>query len=229
VSGPRRLSTARHIRDAFTRHPTALLLPLMFDSGRMEAEASRIPEDWWHRHQGPYHNGLWESVSLWAPGGDRACQRSFGAPFAPTEALERCGYLREVMEAIPGEKSRVRLMRLRPGGRIFSHTDPSHHAGHGSVRVHIPIRTHHRVSFLVNERPLPMLPGQAWQVDVRFRHAVWNTGEEDRIHLVVDSLGGEEYRRMAAGGEPAGHGLLLLYYVTHALPPATRRILGLGN
>ena len=109
---------------AFRPHHIARRLPLRFDPENLRRDLEAIDAAWWGTHQGPYHDGGWQSVSLWAPGGDREEQRSFGAPFAATEALERCPHFAEVMATFACEKSRVRLMRLQPGGRILRHSDP---------------------------------------------------------------------------------------------------------
>ena len=48
----------------------ALRLPLSFDPDRLVADLDRMEPRWWHAHLGPYHDGNWEAIALWAPNGD---------------------------------------------------------------------------------------------------------------------------------------------------------------
>src|SRR5262245_19586651 len=111
------------LEDFIKPKDVALRLPLSFDPDRLGADLDRMEPDWWHGHLGPYHDGNWQAIALWAPDGDRASQISKGGPFAATEALKRCAYVGEVLERFPGRKSRVRFLKLRAGGQIFLHSD----------------------------------------------------------------------------------------------------------
>src|SRR5579862_3808904 len=164
----------------------ALRLPLSFDPDRLAADLDRMEPHWWHAHLGPYHDGGWQAIGLWAPNGDRNCQISSGGAFAATEALARCSYVGEVIDRFPGRKNRVRFLKLRAGGQIFLHSDPLHTIETGIVRIHVPVRTSPAIAFLVHGRRLTMQPGESWYVDVRFKHSVSNPGSADRVHLVID-------------------------------------------
>jgi Aspartyl/Asparaginyl beta-hydroxylase len=111
-----------------------------------------------------------------------------------------------LIEAIPGEKHRIRLMRLKPGGgEIYRHTDIQD-ADAGTeqgklMRVHIPIITSPSVKFECwNLRGVSkvcyMAPGESWYVDVRKPHRVENYGTTDRIHLVIDAESNEPLKRL---------------------------------
>ena len=67
--------------DALRFYPLARRLPLAFSPPRLAEDVAAIPETWWERHLSSYHDGGWESISLWAPGGDRRQQRSRGGEF----------------------------------------------------------------------------------------------------------------------------------------------------
>jgi len=217
------------IRDLCERKDVALRLPALFDAGRLAQDLGRMDESWWETHLSDYHDGNWDSISLRAPGGSRSNQVSFGAEFAPTEALARCDYLPEVIESLPGEKNRVRFLRLRPGGEIFPHSDPMHLIDPALVRLHVPVSTNPAVDFRVNGVVLRMLPGETWYVDVRFRHCVKNNGPTDRVHLVLDIVGNAELRALMSAAESRGKGYLTGYFLKHALPRRVVRRLGLGN
>jgi quercetin dioxygenase-like cupin family protein len=215
--------------DFMRRHPVAVQLPLRFEAEPLRHDVSSLPESWWHRHLGPYHNGGWEVVSLWAPGGDFRNQTTIGAPFAATEALERSPALQRAIDEIPGTKNRIRLMRLRPGGEIRRHSDPLSELDPNLVRLHVPVTTNPSVDFRVNDRRLTMHPGTLWHVDVRFPHAVRNDGTEPRVHLVLDVLRSSELDALFAAGEEIARGRLTFYFAKHLLPRRLLLRLGWAN
>jgi hypothetical protein len=216
-------------RDLFTPKDFAVRLPARFDSVRLGVDLAAMDDGWWHVHGGPYHDGKWESISLHAPGGSKEAQHSFGAPFAPTEAMARCAYVPQVLAAIPGTKNRVRFLRLRAGGEIYPHSDPLHQIDPDLVRLHVPVTTHPEVDFRVAGLPVSMLPGEAWYIDVRFRHSVRNAAATARVHLVIDVVANEELRHLLSRSESMGRGYLTAYFLKHALPRRFVRLLGIGN
>lgn len=212
----------RDVRDALRIHPVARRLPLRFDPGQLLADLQSLDEGWWEGHLGPFHDGGWESIALWAPGGSRRAQRSRGAPFARTEALDRCPYLETVIDAVPGPKNRVRLLRLLPGTRILRHTDPVHQISRDLLRLHVPIVTAPEVRFLVRDRPVVMRPGELWHLDVRFPHEVRNDADVARVHLVIDVLHTPALGALLDRSVVQGRGFLFGYYATYALPDRLR-------
>jgi len=217
------------LREALIRHPVARRLAPRFDPERLAGDLGCVHESWWERHRGSYHDGAWESVSLWAPRGDVREQTSKGGEFAATPALAFCPYLASVMEQLPGQRNRVRLMRLRPGGHIYRHSDPLHTIAAGLVRLHVPVLTNADVRFLVNDVPVPLLAGETWHVDVRFPHEVANNGTTMRVHLVLDVVPALELLRLLEEAEAVATGRLTGYYAKYALPTRLRRWLGLRD
>jgi len=213
----------------FRRYPIAVRLPLAFDPAPMAEELSRLPSSWWHAHLGPYHNGGWEAISLWAPGGDYRNQTSRGGPFAATEALTRSPQLQRAIDAVPGVKNRVRLMRLRPGGEILRHSDPLTEIDPALLRLHVPITTNPAVDFRVDDRRVTMSAGETWHVDVRFPHQVRNNGADPRVHLVLDVRSSPQLDALFAGGTSLGDGRLTFYFAKHLLPKGVLLRLGWGN
>jgi len=214
---------------AFRSHPIALRLPRSFEHGPMSADLSRMPEAWWHKHLGPYHDGNWEGISLWSPGGDRAEQRSRGAAYGPSDALLQSPALQRVIDSLPGKRSRIRLMRLKPGGQIFRHSDPLTDIDPTLLRLHVPIVTNPDVDFRVNDCRITMLPGELWNVDVRFPHEVHNRGTTVRVHLVIDLLRSPALEALMQKGESMGHGRLTSYFAKQLIPLRLRARLGIGN
>ena len=220
----------RDVVAALTLHPTARRLRISFDPQRLQADLHAIDASWWAPHRGPYHNGGWESLSLWAPGGDVRAQLSHGAPFAATEALEQSPHFQEVLNTIPGRKNRVRLMRLQPGGHIRRHFDPLHQISRELVRLHIPVTTSPQVAFVVHDARVTMSAGEVWHVDVRFRHEVINQGATSRVHIVADVLRSPELTELLSEADSVSRGFLTSYFLRHAIPGRVRGYLRIrGN
>ena len=78
---------------------------------------------------------------------------------------------------------RVRLLLLEPRNSLSWHRDPE-------PRLHIPIFTNPGAHLCIDDT-LKHLPadGSVWFTDTRNYHAVFNGGEENRIHLVMTYLG----------------------------------------
>ncbi|NDD29178.1 MAG: hypothetical protein EB084_13015 [Proteobacteria bacterium] len=111
-----------------------------------------------------------------------------GTHYHDTPLLERAPYFAEVTRFFACETRRVRLLTLHPGAEIGTHRDALEEDGVEVVRVHVPITTNDRVSFLVDGQALRLLPGEAWFVDVSRPHSVANHGETPRVHLVLDCV-----------------------------------------
>ncbi len=170
--------------------PSAIRLPLSFDAAKMQADLAatrsfaRVPQF------GPYHRGEWAGISLWSEGGDVGTTRTGRVPsgqrFAPTEALERAPYLREVLFGLPCPKRSVRLLDLPPGGRIEPHVDAPLTFQHGIARLHVPVVTHPDVVFVIGGERCRWKEGELWWGDFSREHWVFNEGPVTRTHLVID-------------------------------------------
>ncbi len=217
------------LREVLTLHPVARRLPVMFQAERMAQEVSALPDWWWRKHLGPFHDGGWESISLWAPDGNLFRQHSAGGTFAATPALRACSYVEDALSSFPGRRHRVRLMRLRPGSRILRHSDPMHAISRDLVRIHVPIETSPEVSFLIGGKELPLQPGEAWHIDVRFPHEVANRSSRNRVHLVADFIADDGLRHLLDASAVHGRARLTGYFVKHSFPEPLRRWLGIGN
>ena len=217
------------LREAVLRHPIARRLAPTFDPVRLAADLARVNEAWWSRHAGPYHDGAWESVSLWAPRGDIREQSSKGGEFSATAALGFVPYVASVIDQLATRRNRIRLMRLRPGGRILRHSDPLHTIAPELIRLHVPVVTNPDVWFMVNDKRIVMGAGETWHVDVRFPHEVENRGTTPRVHLVLDLQTTPGLEQLLGAAQSAGAGYLTGYYVKHALPLRLRRLLRISG
>lgn len=126
---------------------------------------------------------------LMAPCRDTAAARSFRAAI---RAVRR----------IPGQKERVRFMRLAARrGELSRHADGTHSdigTLHASViRLHIPLITHEDVFFESwdlrgKHRKMHFETGGLYYFDNRKPHRVINRSPVERIHLVVDAYASSE-------------------------------------
>ena len=55
-------------------------------------------------------------------------------------------------------------------------------------RFHIPIITNEKSFIRVNGEDKNMKVGECWEFNNNFRHKVWNNGDTDRIHFIIDIL-----------------------------------------
>ena len=111
-------------------------------------------------------------------------------------------YISQILDLLPGDKERVRFMRLSPaGGELTRHTDQTDKdLGINSnqlMRIHIPLVTNDRViftSYNVANKPtvVNMKIGNAYYLDIRKPHTAINGGNEDRIHLVIDVFANDQ-------------------------------------
>jgi hypothetical protein len=115
---------------------------------------------------------------------------------ANTSAARYFGNTMAVVRRIPGQKERVRFLRLTASrGELSRHADVSRttilDAGASVIRLHIPLVTHEDVLFeswgLRGEhQKMHFKTGGLYYLDNRKPHRVFNNSPVDRIHLVVD-------------------------------------------
>lgn len=80
---------------------------------------------------------------------------------------------------------RVLLARLRGKSQIKPHVDKGYSLINCN-RIHIPIITNDGVRFSVGGESKSLSEGEIWEINNADVHAVINTSEEARIHLIVD-------------------------------------------
>ena len=190
-------------------------LPLRFDAEALAAEVRALPPSAWAPHPEGFVGN--EAVRLVSPGG-RETDASEGS-MGPTESLRRCEYARQVMAEIGAVWGRSRFMGLAAGREVPPHID-IHYYWATHWRIHIPVITNPGVLFTCGCETVHMAAGECWVFDSFRSHNVQNKGPEQRIHLVLDTVGGgllgELLRAAEAGtalprllrpGERSGDGL----------------------
>jgi hypothetical protein len=61
------------------------------------------------------------------------------------------------------------------------------------VRIHIPVITNPDVIFYCGEEQINMKAGESWIFNAWCRHRVFNGGDKDRVHLVIDTSGSSRF------------------------------------
>lgn len=163
-----------------------LKLPLAFRAETLAAEVRALPPSAWLPHPNKFPGN--DSVPLVTPGGKAT--DDFVGQMAATEYLHACPHVMAVMHRIGAVWGRSRLMGLGPGARVPLHVDMHYH-WRAHLRIHIPVVTNPGVRFTVGEESVHMAAGECWLFDSFQPHTVHNEGSEKRVHLVLDTVGGE--------------------------------------
>lgn len=165
-----------------------LKLPFLFDSARLQKDLEQVTrKEWMPHHYAHNYDGQWNSLALYATGGDE--KNIFATPNSgaqETVILKDCLYFKEVISQFKCPLLSVRLLRLSPGSVIKPHKDYCLGYEDDNFRLHIPIVTNDLIEFKLDGEQLKMLPGECWYTNVNFTHSVSNKGEIDRVHLVID-------------------------------------------
>ena len=173
-------------------------LPLLFDAPALAAEIAAIEDAMWRPHpQGYPGNSM---LPLVAVHGDPA-NEAFAGPMRPTPYLERCPYLRQAIGSLGVVVGRTRLMRLSGHAEVTVHVDQGYYWAE-RMRVHVPIVTQPTVRFECGDAAIHMAAGECWVFDTWRQHRVLNDAEASRIHLVVDTVGGDGFWDMVGGSRP---------------------------
>lgn len=160
-----------------------LKLPIAFDAAALEREVRALPESAWVPHPTGYKGN--EAVRLVTAAG--LATDSFVGPMRPTENLDKCPYIVQVMSALGGVWGRSRLMGLGAGAEVPEHVD-AHYHWRTHLRIHVPVITSPKVEFTCGGDTVHMAPGECWVFDSFRWHEVHNRGTERRVHLVLDTV-----------------------------------------
>ena len=112
-----------------------------------------------------------------------------GATMRP--ALLRLPKLRSFLcqwEAPLGES---RISFLGPGAKVQEHVDTDYYWKH-RLRVHIVLQSNPQALFGCDGRTLQLPVGECWVSNNWAPHWIANEGQEDRIHIVIDTIGSEK-------------------------------------
>ena len=80
-------------------------------------------------------------------------------------------------------------MGLAAGAEVPAHIDSAYY-WRTHLRIHIPVITNPGVIFTCGGESVHMAPGEFWVFNSFRRHEVHNRGDQHRVHLVLDTVGG---------------------------------------
>jgi hypothetical protein len=193
-----------------------LKLPIRFDPDALAAEVRALPTSAWTPHPTGFVGN--EAVRLVSPFGEPT--DDIEGPMAPTEDLKRSEYIRQIMAELGAVWGRSRLMGLAAGQEVPSHIDINYY-WRTHLRIHIPVVTNPGVLFTCGDETVHMAAGECWVFDSFRWHDVQNKGNDQRIHLVLDTVGGglmpelmraaeksDGQQRLFRPGERTGEGLV---------------------
>ncbi len=169
-----------------------LRLPFTFDVCRLQRDLQRLQAHHWQQHINKQaHDGGWTALSLRAVDGNPdtiAVVEMDPGHYADTPYMRECSYIPEVLATLECQQASARLMSLRAGEEIRRHTDMDLGFEDGCVRLHIPIQTSTDVIFHIDDQPIHFGAGECWYMNANYPHQVSNSGDQDRIHLVIDCV-----------------------------------------
>lgn len=163
-----------------------LKLGIRFCADALASEVRALPPHAWQPHPQRFKGN--EYVPLVTPAGE--ITNEFAGPMEATPFLLQSSYMREAMAEIGAVWGRGRLMGLGIGAMVPPHIDANYY-WRTHIRVHIPIITNPGVEFTCGEETVHMAAGECWVFDTFQQHRVLNKGGSRRIHLVLDTVGGE--------------------------------------
>jgi hypothetical protein len=174
-------------------------LPVSFDAARLRAEIEALGSSGWRDHPQKYPGNF--ALPLISVNGD-AEDDGVAGPMRPTQHLERCPYLMQVLERLGAVWGRSRLMKLGGHAEVTAHVDASYY-WRERMRVHIPVVTTPDVRFVCGDGEVNMREGECWIFDTWRRHRVLNGSGRERIHLVADTVGSDAFQSLIENGHMA--------------------------
>lgn len=166
-----------------TPHPF-IKLPLSFDYAKLAEEIEQFSEDDWR----PHPQGFLGNSSLIFVSANGEENYDLTGSMQPSPRLSKTPYIQQVMDSFSTVVGRTRLMRLAPGASVDKHTD-SHYFWRNHLRIHIPIKTTEEVAFRCGPEEVHMAAGESWTFNNWLPHSVSNRSDQDRIHLIIDTVG----------------------------------------
>lgn len=176
-------------------------LPLQFDAAALAREVAALGDEHWREHPQKLPGNF--ALPLIAVGGDPDSDDVAGA-MLPTPYLAQCPYLLQVLARLGGVWGRTRLMKLIGQAEVSPHADINYY-WRERVRVHVPILTRPTVRFLCGDAEVNMAAGECWIFDTWRVHHVINAADDERIHLVADTVGSAGFWDLVSRGRVPGH------------------------
>ena len=115
--------------------------------------------------------------------------------FKPNKILEKCKYIKEILDNLNTEIYLVRIMKLRSGGFIAPHIDKLINKDY-IIRCQLPIITNNKIDFIINGKKHNLIAGNLYFLNVEKEHYVKNNSNQDRYTLIIDMKPTDEIKRI---------------------------------
>jgi mannose-6-phosphate isomerase-like protein (cupin superfamily) len=167
-------------------------LPITFDVDKMQSEVINMGLDQFIYYKviplrAPAHI-VDPSLPLPPPADDYA--DGSWTEWLDTPELKQSPYLTSVVDTFRQhtDVTLIRLLRLEPGAVVKEHTDPTLglHIHKSVIRLTIPIFSGDNVDFYLNNKIVPMKPGECWYLRLTDPHRIIHKGNTERINLTID-------------------------------------------
>lgn len=184
--------------------PDRIQLPLQFDTEKMIGEM----------HNFPFNSFIYYNViplrapahtidpSLPSPPPSDNYADGSWCEWMDTKDLQASPYFRSIVDTFAAHTkvTLVRLLRLAAGSVVKEHTDPTLalEEDRSVIRLTIPIVSDEKVEFYLNNKIVPMKPGECWYMRLSDPHRIVNGSSEDRINLTIDMVPNEWVRNTIA-------------------------------
>lgn len=182
----------KEVKNTFNKD--RLKLPFIFDVNKMLVECEIIKQKQYEYYsviplRSPAH--LVDTTLPFPPPATDYADGSW-TEWLDTPYLKKSPYIMSIVNAFRKNTvvTSVRLLFLAPNSVVKEHTDPTLGIAieKSVIRLTIPILNNDKVTFFLNNTPVPMLPGECWYLKLTDPHKVTNHGETDRINLTIDII-----------------------------------------
>lgn len=137
---------------------------------------------------GEFQSGGWHTAALYVPKGqdDRDAIVRDGKA-VPTPLLDKLPATRQFLAQLDLNYFTVRIARNEVDSWLWEHRDYMElDQRMERCRLHVPLVTNHLAVIQFERHAVHMARGWLWKLDPTTSHAVSNTGDSGRIHLILD-------------------------------------------
>jgi hypothetical protein len=164
-----------------------------FDVSEISKSVSRFDKEWaidtsrqhmFKEHKDTYTYMIQNFPLAWTPGSEVKVEKRYADERHYLEIKE---LIEKLLVLNPGIVARVMYIKLPAKKNVPHHKDSGWYLSNVK-RFHIPVLTNDKVSYTVNDELKFMKVGECWEINNTAYHSVFNDGDTDRVHLVVDII-----------------------------------------